>query len=96
VSAPDGAQLSEDGRYWWDGEQWQLIEATTDPSASSESPEEIFSGSFIQQLMASSGEIAEAAVQSLLDDPEMKALHDTDPSEFTAIITDIVQGALQE
>ncbi|HEX4723611.1 MAG TPA: hypothetical protein VH333_13910 [Pseudonocardiaceae bacterium] len=22
---PDGAQLSEDGHYWWDGSQWQLV-----------------------------------------------------------------------
>ena len=25
-NVPDGAQQSEDGRYWWDGENWQLVE----------------------------------------------------------------------
>ena len=24
--APEGAQISEDGNYWWDGAAWQLIE----------------------------------------------------------------------
>ena len=23
---PDGAQISDDGQWWWDGEQWQPIE----------------------------------------------------------------------
>jgi hypothetical protein len=23
TKAPDGAQLSEDGQYWWDGSEWQ-------------------------------------------------------------------------
>jgi hypothetical protein len=23
MSAPEGAQLSEDGKYWWDGASWQ-------------------------------------------------------------------------
>ncbi len=25
---PEGAQLSEDGHYWWDGENWQLVDDT--------------------------------------------------------------------
>jgi hypothetical protein len=25
-NVPEGAQLSEDGQYWWDGENWQLVE----------------------------------------------------------------------
>lgn len=24
--APEGAQISEDGNYWWDGSEWQLVE----------------------------------------------------------------------
>lgn len=27
---PAGAQLSEDGYYWWDGFQWQLVDQTGD------------------------------------------------------------------
>lgn len=23
---PEGAQLSDDGHYWWDGQNWQLVE----------------------------------------------------------------------
>lgn len=25
-NVPEGAQLSEDGQYWWDGENWQQVE----------------------------------------------------------------------
>lgn len=25
MTVPEGAQRSEDGNYWWDGSQWQLI-----------------------------------------------------------------------
>lgn len=25
-NVPEGAQLSEDGQYWWDGSEWQLVE----------------------------------------------------------------------
>lgn len=24
-NVPEGAQLSEDGNFWWDGKQWQLV-----------------------------------------------------------------------
>ncbi|MEO8267202.1 MAG: hypothetical protein ABI706_16995 [Ilumatobacteraceae bacterium] len=29
-NVPEGAQLSEDGQYWWDGENWQLVEGAND------------------------------------------------------------------
>ncbi|HWM02879.1 MAG TPA: hypothetical protein VNP92_11140 [Actinophytocola sp.] len=25
MNVPEGAQLSEDGNYWWDGAEWQLV-----------------------------------------------------------------------
>jgi hypothetical protein len=25
TDVPEGAQLSEDGQWWWDGEQWQPV-----------------------------------------------------------------------
>ncbi|WP_436497163.1 hypothetical protein [Actinokineospora sp. HUAS TT18] len=27
-NVPEGAQLSDDGQWWWDGEQWQPVEGT--------------------------------------------------------------------
>jgi hypothetical protein len=27
MTVPDGAQLSEDGKYWWDGADWQPVSA---------------------------------------------------------------------
>jgi acyl carrier protein len=32
VSVPEGAQLSEDGNYWWDGAAWQPVPSETDAS----------------------------------------------------------------
>src|SRR5215469_6743978 len=26
MTVPAGATLSEDGHYWWDGQQWQLVD----------------------------------------------------------------------
>jgi hypothetical protein len=33
---PEGAQLSEDGYYWWDGSQWQLVDQSGDGAAASD------------------------------------------------------------
>ena len=84
VAPPEGAQRSEDGRYWWDGDKWQLIE---------KEPEDVLSGSFLQTVLASSDAIADDAVKILIEDPYVKALHDTDPSAFKAIIKDVVEAA---
>lgn len=35
---PEGAQVSDDGQWWWDGTDWQPVEgATTDPATSGQS-----------------------------------------------------------
>lgn len=81
---PEGATRSEDGLYWWDGENWQLI---------AEEPEDNLSGSFLQTVLASSGAIADDAVKVLIEDPQVKVIHDADPSGFTEIIKDIIEGA---
>lgn len=42
---PEGAQLSEDGFWWWDGQEWQPVPqegtggAADDPAAAAQSPE---------------------------------------------------------
>jgi hypothetical protein len=48
MTMPEGAQRSEDGNYWWDGTQWQLVPddqrgqspttATDSSTGSSDSP----------------------------------------------------------
>ncbi len=39
-NVPEGAQLSEDGQWWWDGNEWQAVEGAADPTATpSESAE---------------------------------------------------------
>jgi hypothetical protein len=36
---PEGAQLSDDGFYWWDGTDWQLVDQTgADQQAGNEAP----------------------------------------------------------
>jgi hypothetical protein len=42
MTVPDGAQLSEDGRYWWDGADWQPVPEGhgNDGSAGGEQPAE--------------------------------------------------------
>ena len=35
-NVPEGAQVSDDGQWWWDGENWKAVEggATSDSSSS--------------------------------------------------------------
>lgn len=39
MTVPDGAQVSEDGKYWWDGADWQPV--PEDDSSSSSSSTEV-------------------------------------------------------
>lgn len=39
MTVPDGAQLSEDGKYWWDGADWQPVPEDESGSSSSGSTE---------------------------------------------------------
>src|SRR3954467_1179491 len=108
TAPPVGAQLSADGHYWWDGGEWQLVahsdtpasasssDATHDSSGYEQSPEDIFSGSFIQELMASSDTIAASVVEELKQDSEMAATIETLPDEFKALIAEVVQEVLQD
>ena len=34
-NVPEGAQVSDDGRYWWDGENWQAVEGGSSSDSSS-------------------------------------------------------------
>ncbi len=36
MTVPDGAQLSEDGKYWWDGADWQPVPEGGDAAATPE------------------------------------------------------------
>lgn len=33
TEVPDGAQLSEDGQWWWDGEEWQAVGGASSESS---------------------------------------------------------------
>lgn len=97
-----GARISDDGNYWWDGNDWQLTETGASASAASaattpdaESPEDIFSGSEVQNLLGSSGQIAALAAEELSQDPEMAAMRAADPSGFDAVIAEVVYAGLQ-
>ena len=85
---------SDDGHYWWDGSQWQPVQS--EAPAEQLSPEEIFEGSFIQQLLGAEAEIGDYAVEELVQDPEMAALHSADPDEFRSMVQAIVEGALRD
>ena len=51
-NVPDGAQLSDDGNYWWDGSQWQPVEGAQQPSGADEQPPDPPTDSEIQQAWA--------------------------------------------
>lgn len=35
-NVPEGAQLSDDGQWWWDGENWQLVNEEGGQSAATQ------------------------------------------------------------
>lgn len=37
-NVPEGAQLSDDGQYWWDGENWQAVEGAGEVTAEQLTP----------------------------------------------------------
>lgn len=41
--APEGAQISEDGNYWWDGSEWQLVEQEHPEAEAEETPVDLVS-----------------------------------------------------
>ncbi len=40
-NVPEGAQLSDDGQYWWDGENWQAVEGAGAEGAQAEGTGEV-------------------------------------------------------
>jgi hypothetical protein len=50
TDVPEGAQLSEDGQWWWDGEQWQPVGGGT--SESTESYDQSYEQSTTNQIDA--------------------------------------------
>lgn len=56
MTVPDGAQLSEDGNYWWDGAEWQ----PTGNADSGQGGGEGLAGALAQQGIAIAPEAADA------------------------------------
>ena len=46
-NVPDGAQLSDDGNYWWDGNQWQPV-AGQDGDQTATQPDPSANPSFVE------------------------------------------------
>jgi hypothetical protein len=42
-NVPDGAPLSEDGQWWWDGNDWQPIDGQPQSSSAESGSEQSFS-----------------------------------------------------
>ncbi len=46
ADVPEGAQLSEDGQWWWDGEQWQPVGGASSETAGQETVNQIDANEF--------------------------------------------------
>jgi hypothetical protein len=75
VSVPEGAQLSEDGNFWWDGTDWQPVPSETDASTETESEPEVTDQEIAevqQEIESDAGlqELSDTDLSSLSDDEE--------------------------
>ncbi len=70
MSVPDGAQLSEDGNYWWDGTEWQPVDSQSAQEMDAETQEQVKQ---LQQEMDSDEglqELMTTDLSSLSDDED--------------------------
>lgn len=60
-AVPEGAQLSEDGQWWWDGADWQAVDAQTgEATESGDGLTPVSEDHFAQMMDAAEGEASEA------------------------------------
>ncbi|MDP9465018.1 MAG: hypothetical protein M3P52_10365 [Actinomycetota bacterium] len=87
-NAPEGAQLSDDGQWWWDGENWQAVspeggggaEAGGDDRATAKTAE---------GLPATLEELSEEQRKQVLGEPTVSVeAVDTDETEVLAMQED--------
>lgn len=94
MAAPEGAQLSDDGMYWWDGSQWQLVNDGEDASSSADAVGSADDGSDSTGQLSEDGQyrwdgsqwqpVDEASAQEY-DDSQGGASFD--PGEFTELFS---------
>ncbi|HEY7628167.1 MAG TPA: hypothetical protein VH761_13920 [Ilumatobacteraceae bacterium] len=72
-NVPEGAQLSEDGQWWWDGQQWQAVEggsggAAPDSSGSGTPPSDSTSEVTAEELQPINDTGTEPGDENQLDE----------------------------
>lgn len=63
---PEGAQVSDDGNYWWDGSQWQLVDQAAGEVAETSGTED--AGVTAEELEPVGDTGEEPGDESVLDD----------------------------
>ena len=57
---PADAPRSEDGHYWWDGAQWQLVDQAQDSGQQAAQQQPLTDDLFANMLQAAETDVAEA------------------------------------
>lgn len=98
---PEGAQISDDGNYWWDGSQWQLVDQGAGDGGQAAGDEDAVSAEQLEPV-GDTGE--EPGDESLLDErlrsyfePDVEGVPDDDSlAEVSESLDDSqFQGATQ-
>jgi hypothetical protein len=69
ANIPEGALRSDDGHYWWDGTQWQLI----DENAAVDTGDERVTARLANGYPASADDLTDEQKQALLGAPAIVA-----------------------
>ena len=68
-NVPDGAQLSDDGRWWWDGENWQPVTHGDGARVGDDDGGERAAARAAQGLPASLEELSDEQRKQILGEP---------------------------
>jgi hypothetical protein len=74
ANIPEGALRSDDGHYWWDGSQWQLIENGADAAGASGTDSERAAARVAAGYPVSAEHLTDDQKKTLLGEPAVAVM----------------------
>jgi hypothetical protein len=72
TEAPEGAQLSDDGQWWWDGQDWQPVPQSADPQSDTTQGDDRTAARVEQGMPAALTDLTDDHRQGFLNEPTIE------------------------